>query len=636
MNQDHYVMDIETLVNCTVYCFEHYKTDEKKVFVIHELRNEFPELLSFLENNRDNNQWHIGFNNLAFDSQISEFILRNKNKLLRLSPKEIANAIYNKAQDCIDRSNRQDFQEFYEGKLSIRQIDLFKMNHWDNQAKSSSLKWIQFTMDWHNVQEMPLHHSLEINSLEAIDLIIDYCQNDVSSTKRIMELCKDQIKLRAELSKEYKINLYSASEPKISKELFMEFLSEATGTPKYQLKQLRTYRNSITVSDIILPYINFQTETFQDLLDNFKSVVIRPESIKGSFKYSLWYKGIKTDFGLGGVHGAGKAGVYEAKDGYIIMSSDVTSYYPNLAIRNKWAPAHLPKKAFCDQYEWFFEERKKIAKSDPRNYVLKIILNSTFGLSIDRNSFLYDPQLGMQITINGQLMLMMLYEMLAEGIPGAIPIMQNTDGLEMMIPERYQEKYLEICKQWEEKTSLNLEHAQYSKIFLSDCNNYIAVFANGKTKCKGRFEFEDLALHKNKSSQIIPKAIYAYFVNGIPPERFLLDNRNIFDYCIGVKAKGDWEFREICSSSTTGITDIPMQRMLRYYVSNKGCKLVKKNKDDLRQIQLESGPWMMTVMNQYVDLPWEQYDVNDDYYLESIYKEITNISPPPTAQLQLF
>ena len=63
-------------------------------------------------------------------------------------------------------------------------------------------------------------------------------------------------------------------------------------------------------------------------------------------------------------------------------------------------------------YEGIFEDRKKIPKSDPKNYVFKIILNSTYGLTGDENSFLYDPKMTMDITINGQLSLSMLYEML--------------------------------------------------------------------------------------------------------------------------------------------------------------------------------------------------------------------------------
>ena len=167
-------------------------------------------------------------------------------------------------------------------------------------------------------------------------------------------------------------------------------------------------------------------------------------SLKGSFKYTFDYKNVKTHFGLGGAHGAASKGVYESSDDMIIMSSDVTSFYPNLAIKNQVVSWTFSKKAFCDQYEWFFEERKKIPKSNPMNYVYKIILNSTFGLSNDVNSFFYDPELCMRITINGQLTLMMLYEQIMERIPGAIALLQNTDGVETIIPREHM--YMSIWK----------------------------------------------------------------------------------------------------------------------------------------------------------------------------------------------
>ena len=55
--------------------------------------------------------------------------------------------------------------------------------------------------------------------------------------------------------------------------------------------------------------------------------------------------------------------------------------------------------------------------------------------------------------------------------------MQNTDGIETMIPKNKKDDYLKICKEWEEITSLNLEHDQYQKIVLADVNSYIAVNA---------------------------------------------------------------------------------------------------------------------------------------------------------------
>jgi hypothetical protein len=629
----HWVMDYETLSNAFIACFEAVNSEEQRIFVIHESQNDILELVEFLQENISSEEWHVSFNGLGFDSQITEYILRNRDSIIHNKGEVIAKWIYGKAQNVISRQNAGEFLEFSPRDLQINQVDVFKLNHWDNNAKRSSLKWIQYTMDWPNIIDMPIHHT-ETIAAEQIPEIIRYCINDVKSTKQIMKLSKEQIGLRKTLTDEYGINLFSASEPRISKELFLHFLSQKLEMKKWDLRQARTHRARITVKNIILPYIEFKTATFQNLLKKFEEVVIYPGETKGGFKYSVQYKGVKTDYGLGGIHGARSTKVYESNEDMVIMTSDVTSFYPNLAIRNKWAPAHLPQDEFCDLYEWFFEERKKIPKKDPKNYVYKIILNSTYGLSNDENSFLYDPEFTMRITINGQLSLTMLYEMICEEIPNAIPLMQNTDGLETLIPREYVDKYMDICKRWEDITHLQLEHDTYSKIILGDVNNYIAITEDGKSKCKGRFEYDNLALHKNKSFLIIPKAIHAYFVDGVQPEDYLAQNQNIFDYCGGVKIKGDWSFYE--HKIVNGEHSIePVQHTIRYFVSNSGSKIIKKNNTDGREIQVEAGKWMQTIMIDYTEKEFSEYDINFKYYLDNIYKEIRSLEPI-NNQLSLF
>jgi len=639
----HWVMDYETLVNCFIGVFQHYKDEHlRKIFVIHGSRNDLPQIVEFLNQCKDKNQWHISYNGLAFDAQISQFILDKQRQLLSLPTEEVIAHIYAFAQKTISLKDQNSFLEYPPAKLKIRQIDLFKMNHWDNRAKMSSLKWIQYSMDWENVEEMPHPHYQPITDYVTLQNVIFYCINDVLSTKKILEHSKEQIVLRQTLTKEYGIDLYSASEPRISKELFLHFLSQKLGWDKGTIKTLRTHHREIYLGQCILPYISFQTENFQKMFDYLRTQVII--STKNGFKYTVDYKGMKTDYGLGGIHGAREAGVYEAKPGYTIMTSDVTSFYPNLAIRNGFHPEHLPKDEFCELYEWFFEERKKIPKTDPKNYVYKIILNSTYGLTGDENSFLYDPKMTMQITINGQLSLSMLYEMICEEIPEAVPLMQNTDGLETLIPTSYVDKYHEICQRWCKMTMLELEHDEYSKMIIRDVNNYIAVSKSGKVKCKGAFEWEDLdkkkvaVFHKNKSFLIIPKAIYAYFTNGVKPEDFLAANQNIFDYCAGIKAKSGWYF-EMRSVQEGELVSTKLQKIVRYYVSSKGGKLVKCHTDG-RLIQVESGQWLQTTVNEIIETKrFESYGINTSYYLDQIYKEIHQIEKEKSlsyTQLSLF
>lgn len=663
----HWVMDYETLADCFVAVFEHYKEDEVKVFAVSSIQNDFIPFVDFLSENIKQNEWHVSFNGLAFDAQVTEYILDNHVELRNFDGATIAGYIYQFAQEVIDLMRNKQWPPYSPYRMRIRQIDVFKLNHWDNPAKMSSLKWIQYSMDWYNVLDMPIHHSEPITNKADHDMVIEYCINDVSSTKAIMNLSKQQIKLRGTLTDTYNIDLFSASEPRISKELFAYYLSNNLGIDKKELKKLRTPRPMIKIKDIILPYISFQAKEFQDLLEFFKGKILNtdPESkagTKNALSYSVNYKGVKTDYGLGGVHGANTKGIYASNDDYVIMSSDVTSYYPNLAIRNKWAPAHLDQEQFCTLYEWFFDERKKIPKSNPMNYVYKIILNSTYGLSNDANSFLYDPEFTMRITINGQLSLTMLYEMICEEIPNCTPIMQNTDGLETIIPREYEDKYYEICERWEKLTQLNLEHDKYQKIIFADVNNYIAVydwkvldyakwkelrtkrpndlfaardgkFMHASTKCKGRFEYEGLALHKNKSKLIVPKAIYHYFIHGTLPEEYLAKNRNILDYCIGSKAKGNWQL-EVRSITDGELVVEPLQKTIRYYVSKKGGKVFKTNPDG-REQQMVAGKYLQTMYNVIEEKEWEEYGVDTQYYKKLIEKEINSIIQK-VRQLNLF
>ena len=78
-----------------------------------------------------------------------------------------------------------------------------------------------------------------------------------------------------------------------------------------------------------------------------------------------------------------------------------------------------------------------------------------------------------------------------------------------------------------------------------------------------------------------------------------------------------------------------LQHTLRYYVSNKGSKIVKTNLYDGREIQIESGKWMQTVFVDYVEKQFSDYDINTSYYLEKIKKEIESLEPNAN-QLSLF
>lgn len=72
-------------------------------------------------------------------------------------------------------------------------------------------------------------------------------------------------------------------------------------------------------------------------------------------------------------------------------------------------PAHLGD-VFMRIYKQIYEERKLFSKGSAKNYIKKIQLNASYGLSNNEYSFFYDPLMTAQICINGQLLLTMLIE----------------------------------------------------------------------------------------------------------------------------------------------------------------------------------------------------------------------------------
>lgn len=126
----------------------------------------------------------------------------------------------------------------------------------------------------------------------------------------------------------------------------------------------------------------------------------------------------------------------------------------------------------------------------------------------------------MTITINGQLLLCMLAEKLAQ-IPTLELIQVNTDGIEYAVDREHVPQCDAVSADWERLTGLELEAEDYRTFAQRDVNSYICVDASGSVKCKGAFEYQHGAgfgdgWHKNQSCKIVAKAAEAYIMHGVP------------------------------------------------------------------------------------------------------------------------
>ena len=597
-----------------------------RAFEVHKDKNNLGAFIKFAEDHKDH--YWVGYNNLRFDSQVVEWVLRNYDYWHEFSNLEITAKIAQKAADVIDDANHDVFPEYRESDLTLKQLDLFRIHHFDNKNRRVSLKRLEFEMDLENIEEMPIHHSKENMTDEDIVLTKEYCFNDVWATYQFYLVTIGQtdhplykgdnkIELRQDIEAEFGIPCLNYSDSKIGDEMIKKYYCEQKRIDYQQLPKKGYFRKSIAVKNCIATYVEFQTVELQAFLKKIRKMNL---GLQDDFKEELHFYNNVYSFMKGGLHTENSPKIFEADDEYEIIDWDVSSYYPAIIINNGRYPFHLGPE-FLRGYQEMFNKRlelKPLAKKDKKIKgivgALKLAVNSVYGKSSDMQNWIYDRQLTMFTTITGELSLMMLIE--AYELAGINVISANTDGVTIRIKKTLIDKMHEINAWWSELTKYELERADYQKIIFSTVNDYLAIKTDGEVKKKGDF-LTDFELHKNKSARIVPLALEQYFLCDVPVDTTIKSHNNIFDFCLRQKASKDFHYEGVDKS--TGEKKI-YNKLIRYYISNTGEKLLKvKNEDSdsgaANVSQVEAGEWLATVCNHLKkDHPLD--NINYDYYIE--------------------
>jgi DNA polymerase elongation subunit (family B) len=625
--------DIETMQECfIVVCMKPNKTP--KSFVVSNWQNQLDAFVKYTEENKD--EYWVGYNNLRFDAQVVEWILRNYEQWHHLSGLEICAKIAQKAQDVIHDANYDVFPEYREDQLSFKQIDLFKIHHYDNKNRRVSLKRLEFEMDLENIEEMPIHYTKTNMTKDEVFLSLQYCFNDVDATYEFYKITigdtdhplykgNNQIQLRKDIEEEFNIPCLNYSDSKIGDEIIKKYYCQEKGIDIRELPRKGYFRKTIIVKNCIANYVQFETKQLQEFLKNIKKLTL---GLQDDFKEHIHFYDNVYSFMKGGLHTENKPEVFEENEEYEIIDWDVASYYPAIIINNGRYPAHLGKE-FLKGYEQMFEKRlelKSQAKEDRKIKgivgALKLAVNSVYGKSSDMQSWIYDRQLTMFTTITGELSLMMLIEKYE--LNNIKIISANTDGVTVKVRKDLIPKMYEINEWWSDLTQYTLERTDYKKIIFSTVNDYIAIMPNGDVKKKGDF-LTDFELYKNKSARIVPIALEQYYINNIDVKETIMKHKNLYDFCIRKIASKDFHYEGVDNSNK--ITKY--NKLIRYYVSVDGEKIYKvKNQDSqskaAKRSQVEAGEWKCYVCNH---LPYNSSvdNVNYKYYIDRAERMITNI-----------
>lgn len=461
----------------------------------------------------------VGFNSKSYDLPLIQMAMKG----------ERAPALHRVSWEIISQGMRPyDIERTYKlPRLRINDIDLIEV-----APIQASLKIYAGRLHCPRMQDLPYPPDTELTPEQAF-VVRDYnISSDLPNTALLFQHLTPQIELRERLGAEYGLDLRSKSDAQIAEAVI--------GGELDKLHSFGWEKNRKAEWDVgsqfnykVPDNLSFKTPQLQGVLEAVRTAVFTvgpggaagiPEAISalrielGCCLYQM---------GGGGLHSTEKSVGHVATAGRLLIDRDVASYYPAIILNQGLYPSHLGQD-FLKVYQSIVTRRlkAKLDKNKAADQGLKITINGTFGKLGNVYSRLYAPDLLMQVTISGQLFLLMLIE----GIELAdIPVISaNTDGVVIACPVNRYSDLLTVVQLWEDATGFNTEETRYAALYCRDVNNYIAVYANpekdskdgGACKVKGIYSDKGSALNsvlsKNPEYQIVSDAVQAFLAHNKP------------------------------------------------------------------------------------------------------------------------
>lgn len=267
------VYDLETMKNCFTFTSIFDNGKGLRTFEISSRKNETEEMLDFLRKVRGHGMKMVGFNNNSFDYPVLHYILEKSKSARRIGKKLTITAeeIHKIAMDLIFSDN--PYKSIREEEVHIPQIDLFKIHHFDNKARATSLKILEARMLSDNIEDLPFDPNVELTH-EQMDLLVKYNCHDVTETLKFYNESLPAIKFREELTKEYGFDCTNFNDTKIGKQYFIHQLEKAIPGSCYKMVGKRrvmqqTKRDVIRVKDILFDYLHYDRPEFKAVKEWF-------------------------------------------------------------------------------------------------------------------------------------------------------------------------------------------------------------------------------------------------------------------------------------------------------------------------------------------------------------------------------
>jgi len=509
---EEFIFDVEVYPNYFLCTFGSYTTGKVLSFELSPWAQLDRQMLEWIYRN----YCVVGFNSIKFDAVIVTMAIGG------CSTEQMWWATEQMIKYEVD--GRELMKKMKIKKIPANHIDLIEV-----APLRGSLKMYGGRLHSPRMQDLPFKPGTVLSYEQAAITRYYNIKNDITTTALLRRCLEPQIKLRYEMSNEYGIDLRSKSDAQIAEAVISQELTKATGLRpkppeivigtvyKYKVPAFLQFRSPL------MQWVLNEVATADFVVGEHGSAVTPPclQDLKVNLGFSQY------TMGIGGLHSCESTIGHRSDDHYTLRDRDVVSFYPKIILNQGLYPSHLGQD-FLRVYKTIVDRRINAKRQKQKNVAesLKIVINGLYGKLGSKYSVVYAPDLLVQVTMTGQLVLLMLIERLE--MAGIHVVSANTDGIVIKVHRMQEAQCAAIIAQWERDTNFETEETVYLALYSRDINNYVAVKApdeKGKVKCKTKGAFAnpwsdntnfEPWMHKNPTNQICVDAIEALLATGKP------------------------------------------------------------------------------------------------------------------------
>lgn len=271
--------DNESYPNIFTICVGDHTTMETKTYEISSRKNEFNLILKALITLKQQNFHMVGFNNLGYDYPcIHDLLVNATAQTGSMNGEELAYSIFLKS-DSIISSKWGTRHDIWESEVKIPQIDLLKINHFDNKNRRTSLKCLMFKMRLMKLGDLPYPPGTHLTS-DEMDHLIAYGEGDVIDTMMFLKHCIPALEFRETMNQKLGFNTLNFNDTKIGEAYLIHKLEAHLGPNIcYERKgrkkiKKQTKREHIVLAEVIDPRVNITTPELSAVCEWIRSQVI--------------------------------------------------------------------------------------------------------------------------------------------------------------------------------------------------------------------------------------------------------------------------------------------------------------------------------------------------------------------------